>query len=385
MSYSELLAKAEYKGKGKRVGTPGNYRYIYPSSGSKKSKKPKEEKPKKKGLMSKIFGGLKKLWKRGDKPSDNAKAALEGMAQDEKVVEAVRDSKDKEGLQHLEEMLKAHGAEIKELKAELRNRNSGQQQQQQQPKKKSLLALLLEAVRAALSKLGGTDKKAEESKDEEKTEAEESKDEEKTEDSKDDKKAKKVEKGFTMGYSELLSKSLETFNKGGPYIGPRGGKWADPQHKIPYDEKKHKGKAEPKEKDFDEHQADQLQMYMENTEEYVNEDRQNGTKSAKGYAIQNLVQKMAAGKYDHAQAGKLVGYMVDAAAKQYRKDFGSGSFDPATRKEVARRIADEIHDLAQEGEYDDHHSVSSGVHKKRAAAGGGISKIAQSHGKKAKK
>jgi hypothetical protein len=188
-----------------------------------------------------------------------------------------------------------------------------------------------------------------------------------------------------MGYSELLSKSLETFNKGGPYMGPRGGKWADPQHKIPYDEKKHKGKAEPKAKDFDEHQADELQMFMDNTEEYVNEHRQNGVKSQKGSIVQNLVQKMAAGKYDHAQAGKLVGYMVDAAAKQYRKEFGAGSFDPATRKEVARRIADEIHDLAQDGEYDDHHSVSSGVHKKRAAEGGGVSKIAQSHGKKAKK
>jgi hypothetical protein len=35
----------------------------------------------------------------------------------------------------------------------------------------------------------------------------------------------------------------EALSKASPYIGPRGGKWADPQHKIPWDEKKH-GKKE---------------------------------------------------------------------------------------------------------------------------------------------
>ena len=50
--------------------------------------------------------------------------------------------------------------------------------------------------------------------------------------------SEKLEKGFTMGYSELLSKSLETFNKGGPYIGKRGGKWADAKHTIPWKEGK---------------------------------------------------------------------------------------------------------------------------------------------------
>lgn len=50
--------------------------------------------------------------------------------------------------------------------------------------------------------------------------------------------SEKLEKGFTMGYSELLSKSLEAFNKGGPYIGKRGGKWADAKHTIPWKEGK---------------------------------------------------------------------------------------------------------------------------------------------------
>ena len=31
--------------------------------------------------------------------------------------------------------------------------------------------------------------------------------------------------------SEVLEKA-----QGGPYIGPRGGRWADPQHKIPWKE-----------------------------------------------------------------------------------------------------------------------------------------------------
>ena len=40
-----------------------------------------------------------------------------------------------------------------------------------------------------------------------------------------------------MSYSELLAKAFETFHKGGPYVGPRGGKYSDPQHKIPWKEK----------------------------------------------------------------------------------------------------------------------------------------------------
>ena len=35
-----------------------------------------------------------------------------------------------------------------------------------------------------------------------------------------------------MRFSDLV--------KGGPYIGPRGGKWADPQHKIPWQTEKNR-------------------------------------------------------------------------------------------------------------------------------------------------
>ena len=36
--------------------------------------------------------------------------------------------------------------------------------------------------------------------------------------------------------------ALNDFAKGGPYIGPKGGKWADPQHKIPWNDKAEKRK-----------------------------------------------------------------------------------------------------------------------------------------------
>lgn len=40
-----------------------------------------------------------------------------------------------------------------------------------------------------------------------------------------------MEKSFTSMIAEII--------KGGPYIGPRGGKWADPDHKIAWEEDKH--------------------------------------------------------------------------------------------------------------------------------------------------
>jgi len=36
--------------------------------------------------------------------------------------------------------------------------------------------------------------------------------------------------------------AIDALVKAGPYIGPKGGKWADPGHSIPWDEKKHAGK-----------------------------------------------------------------------------------------------------------------------------------------------
>ena len=40
--------------------------------------------------------------------------------------------------------------------------------------------------------------------------------------------------GLREAWDELHRE--DTISKAGPYIGPRGGKWADPQHKIPWDD-----------------------------------------------------------------------------------------------------------------------------------------------------
>lgn len=42
--------------------------------------------------------------------------------------------------------------------------------------------------------------------------------------------------GSSLAYQRHLGRGLEGLGKGGPYIGPRGGKWKDPDHKIPWDE-----------------------------------------------------------------------------------------------------------------------------------------------------
>jgi 3-methyladenine DNA glycosylase AlkC len=53
----------------------------------------------------------------------------------------------------------------------------------------------------------------------------------------------KKEKPEEKEEKKAVAKSLNTFLdllKGGPYIGPRGGKWADPRHKIPWTEERKK-------------------------------------------------------------------------------------------------------------------------------------------------
>jgi hypothetical protein len=159
----------------------------------------------------------------------------------------------------------------------------------------------------------------------------------------------------------------------GPYIGPRGGKWADPQHTIPYNETKHAGKPAPKSAEHDKHGAREIELMADNDQGHYNQKQ----------SIQaNLAKKIAAGKYDHAQASKLFGYLADSVSKKYQKDHGSGSgahaFDSATRRAAARSMADQFHEEVKDGEHD--HHVSSGIHAKRAKAGGGLAAMARAHG-----
>ena len=74
--------------------------------------------------------------------------------------------------------------------------------------------------------------------------------------------------------------------------------------------------------------------------------------------ISNLKRKIRKGIYDHEKAQKLWMYMVDDAAKQYVKDFGSSGtdvkdmFPKETRLQVAKVIADREKENIDQGEYD---------------------------------
>ena len=73
----------------------------------------------------------------------------------------------------------------------------------------------------------------------------------------------------------------------------------------------------------------------------------------------NLINKMAAGKYDHHEARKLWQYHADAAAKHYHKTQGT---KPSIhdRRQMAHELADQFHEEAMDGEHDYH------LHKKHA-------------------
>ena len=74
--------------------------------------------------------------------------------------------------------------------------------------------------------------------------------------------------------------------------------------------------------------------------------------------ISNLKRKIAKGVYDHDKAQKLWMYLVDDAAKEYVKEFGSTQDDVAnmfpkeTRQQVARIMSDRELENIKQGEYD---------------------------------
>tara|TARA_Y100001937_G_scaffold127872_1_gene201438 strand:+ start:663 stop:1019 length:357 start_codon:yes stop_codon:yes gene_type:complete len=74
--------------------------------------------------------------------------------------------------------------------------------------------------------------------------------------------------------------------------------------------------------------------------------------------ISNIKRKMKKDVYDHEKAQKLWMYLVDDAAKEYVKEFGSTQDDVATmfpketRQQVARIISDRELENIKQGEYD---------------------------------
>lgn len=81
--------------------------------------------------------------------------------------------------------------------------------------------------------------------------------------------------------------------------------------------------------------ATELDLYAENTSELYNQ---------KKSILANIRRRISSGKYNHAMAPKLWMYWVDAAAKRYVKEFGSGGnistiFNKATREYLALELA----------------------------------------------
>ena len=74
--------------------------------------------------------------------------------------------------------------------------------------------------------------------------------------------------------------------------------------------------------------------------------------------ISNLKRKIRKGIYDHDKAQKLWMYLVDDAAKEYVKEYGStesdvkGMFPKETRLQVASILADREKENIEKGEYD---------------------------------
>ena len=74
--------------------------------------------------------------------------------------------------------------------------------------------------------------------------------------------------------------------------------------------------------------------------------------------ISNIKRKLAKNVYDHEKAQILWMYLVDDAAKEYVKEFGSTPDDVATmfpketRQQVAQVISDRELENIKQGEYD---------------------------------
>ena len=74
--------------------------------------------------------------------------------------------------------------------------------------------------------------------------------------------------------------------------------------------------------------------------------------------ISNIKRKLKRNVYDHEKAQKLWMYLIDDAAKEYVKEFGSqqddvsNMFPKETRMQVARNISDRELENIKQGEYD---------------------------------
>jgi hypothetical protein len=111
----------------------------------------------------------------------------------------------------------------------------------------------------------------------------------------------------------------------------------------------------PKSGAYDESAATELKLYIDNTSELM------GPRS-QGEAIrQSLLRKIKKGTFDLELSAKAWEHLVDAGAKMYAKEFAVSSdwpqiFSVATRKAVAKEMAEEFYAEAKGGGYNENRS-----------------------------
>lgn len=104
----------------------------------------------------------------------------------------------------------------------------------------------------------------------------------------------------------------------------------------------------------DEHAANELVMYIENTAD-LSPDGPSGQGRS---VLLNALRKWRKGTYDPALAVRLFEYLVESGAKRYAVEFGSSPgewgtmFNPATRYEAAKQLEESFRSSAKNGEYD---------------------------------
>ena len=101
---------------------------------------------------------------------------------------------------------------------------------------------------------------------------------------------------------------------------------------------------------IDEHAATELKLYIDNDGDLY---RRQTTS-----ILKNLATKKVRSQYKHDLAVKLFGYLVEAGAKKYVKEFGGPpawhkQFDVPTRKAVAEELTRDFEGEFELGNYDD--------------------------------
>jgi len=101
---------------------------------------------------------------------------------------------------------------------------------------------------------------------------------------------------------------------------------------------------------MDPHAASELELFIDNDGELYRQQTLS--------ILKNLATKRAQGKYKHDLAVKAFGYLVEAGAKKYAKEYGSRDqswhkmFDVATRKRVAEELTKGFETEVALGNYD---------------------------------